>query len=58
VPLKIARLRQWCEDLNAIQREVSYGFVYVDQEEFEKYPTKTFRALLDTFEKYKEDSMR
>lgn len=54
VPLKIARLRQWCEDLNAIQRKVNYDFVYVDQEGFEKFPPKTFRQLLEGFHEYKQ----
>ncbi len=31
---KMARLRQWCEDINRIQSSISYGFVYVDEEEF------------------------
>lgn len=57
VPLKIARLRQWCEDLNAIQKEVNYDFVYVDQEGFEKFPPKTFRQLLDGFREYKKESL-
>jgi len=55
VVLKIERLRQWCEDLNAIQREVNYDFVYVDQEGFEKYPPKTFRQLLDGFREFKQE---
>jgi type III restriction enzyme len=53
VPLKIERLRQWCEDLNAIQKEVKYDFVYVDQEGFETYPPKTFQQLLDGFQEFK-----
>ena len=57
VPLKIERLRQWCEDLNAIQREVNYDFVYVDQEGFEKFPPKTFRQLLDGFRGYKKEPL-
>jgi len=32
VPLKIQRLRQWCEDINRVQTEVKYNFVYVDEE--------------------------
>jgi len=53
VPLKTTRLRQWCEDINAIQKEVKYDFVYVDQEGFEKFPPKTFWQLLDGFREYK-----
>ena len=35
IPLKVQRLRQWCEDTNRVQGEVSYDFVYVDQESTE-----------------------
>lgn len=35
VPLKIQRLQQWCEDVNARQREVLYEWLLVDQESFE-----------------------
>ena len=30
VPLKMERLRQWCEDINRVQPDVKYDFVYVD----------------------------
>lgn len=54
VPLKMARLRQWCEDCNRIQSNVRYDFVFVDQEGFEKYPLSTFSNLLNGFLQYKE----
>ena len=54
VPLKIARLRQWCEDINRVQSNVKYGFVYVDQESFEKYKPASFRQLLAGFREYQE----
>jgi type III restriction enzyme len=53
VPLKMARLRQWCEDINRVQTDVKFDFVYVDQESFEKYKPTSFRHLLDAFKKYK-----
>jgi type III restriction enzyme len=53
VPLKIARLRQWCEDINRVQSNVNYSFVYVDQENFEKYQPASFNKLVDTFREYK-----
>jgi type III restriction enzyme len=31
VPLKMARLKQWCEDINRVQSAVTYSFVFVDQ---------------------------
>ncbi len=54
VPLKTQRLRQWCEDINAMQSDVAYDFVYVDQESFEKYSPKSFKSLLSGFREYKE----
>ena len=54
VPLKTQRLRQWCEDINATQSDVTYDFVYVDQEGFEKYAPKSFADVLTGFRKYKE----
>ena len=53
VPLKMARLKQWCDDLNKIQSAVSYGFLYVDMEGFEKYLPKNFSELSSTFVGYK-----
>jgi type III restriction enzyme len=53
VPLKMERLRQWCEDINRIQSDVSYDFVYVDESSFEKYGPKSFKQLLDGFVGYK-----
>ena len=53
VPLKMARLRQWCEDINRVQSDVAYDFVYVDEESFEKYRPTSFRQLMDGFMEYK-----
>jgi len=54
VPLKMPRLRQWCEDINRVQTDVVYDFGYVDQESFEKYKPASFRQLVDGFREYKE----
>ena len=54
VPLKMQRLHQWCEDVNRVQSDVKYDFVFVDQEGFEKYKPKSFRQLTDSFKEYKE----
>jgi type III restriction enzyme len=56
VPLKMQRLRQWCEDINRVQTDAEYDFVYVDQESFEQYKPTSFRQLVDGFREYKEDS--
>ncbi len=53
VPLKMHRLRQWCEDVNRVQTVVQYDFVYVDQENFEKFKPTSFRQLIDGFREYK-----
>jgi len=52
-PLKLARLRQWCEDINGVQKDVEYDFVYVDEGNFEKYKPTSFRQLLEGFKEYK-----
>jgi type III restriction enzyme len=54
VPLKMARLRQWCEDLNRLYPEKRYDFVYVDKESYEKYRPISFRQLVDGFREYKD----
>jgi len=56
VPLKIQRLWQWCEDINGMQSNVTYDFVYVDEEGFKKYKPKSFADLLAGFQEYKENS--
>jgi len=53
VPLKMARLREWCVDVNKVQNEVRYDFVFVDQSSFDKYRPKTFDALMSSFSEYK-----
>jgi type III restriction enzyme len=55
VPLKMQRLRQWCEDINRVQADVEYDFVYVDQESFEKYKPTSFKQVIDGFREYKEN---
>lgn len=53
VPLKTARLKQWCEDINRTQSDVVYDFVFVDQNSFERYKPKTFLDLVAGFRQYK-----
>ena len=52
-PLKLARLSQWCDDINGLQTKVKYDFVYVDQEGFEKYKPDTLKKLVAGFREYK-----
>jgi type III restriction enzyme len=53
VPLKMERLKQWCHDVNTVQSDTVYDFVYVDEESFHKYAPKTFTALVSGFKEYK-----
>ena len=52
VPLKMARLAQWCEDINAAQSETKFGFLYVDQQSYEAYRPKSFKDLVASFKEY------
>ncbi len=53
VPLKMERLRLWCDDINRIQDQVRFDYVFVGQEDFEEYRPKTFKSLLGGFTDYK-----
>ena len=54
VPLKVNRLKQWCEDINSVQSEIKYDWIFVDQESFESYKPKNFGELVKLFSKYKD----
>lgn len=57
VPQKMARLRQWCADATEAskgQGGTRYGFVYVDQESFEKHKPSSFAGLVNAFREYQE----
>jgi type III restriction enzyme len=49
VPLKMERLKQWCEDINSAQSDVKYDYVFVDEESFEKFKPKSFEELIRNF---------
>lgn len=53
VPPKMERLKQWCEDVNRVQKDVVYDFAFVDDEGFERYAPKSFRDVLSGFTRYK-----
>ena len=53
LPRKMARLRQWCEDVNRLQSDTHWEFAYVDEESFDKYKPTTFQAIIDGFTEYK-----
>ncbi len=50
---KTRRLAEWCKDINTIQSDVVYDFVYVDEESFREYTPRTFQQLLEAFTEYK-----
>ncbi|MBW1795613.1 MAG: DEAD/DEAH box helicase family protein [Deltaproteobacteria bacterium] len=54
VPLKMERLDQWCIDINKIQANIKYDYVFVDEESFNQYRPKSFRELIAGFREYKE----
>jgi type III restriction enzyme len=45
-PLKIERLKQWCEDANERQGKVCFMPLYVKQEDWERYQPKVFQDIL------------
>lgn len=54
VPLKTARLKKWCDDINISQKKVKYDFVFVEEEDFNKYKPDSFEGLVKHFRKYKD----
>ena len=57
VPQKMARMRQWCADATEASKGeggTRYGFVYVDQESFEKHKPSSFAGLAGAFREYQE----
>ncbi len=54
VPLKMERLKKWCEDVNKLQNEVKFDFIFVDQVNYERYEPKKFQDLITNFLEYKD----
>ena len=54
VPLKMERLKQWCVDINNEQKEKAFDYVFVDEENFQKFKPATFGQLTRTFKQYKD----
>jgi type III restriction enzyme len=52
-PLKIKRLKHWCEDVNKAQSKANFDFLFVDQDSFKTSNCKTFNDLIPVFVKYK-----
>lgn len=53
VPLKIKRLKQWCDDINGLQSDIRFNFIYVDEESYRRYRPKSFKSCVDSFREYK-----
>jgi type III restriction enzyme len=51
VPLKMARLAQWCSDINTAQKKTHFDYVFVDEAVFKTY-TRIHRAVLRNFTNY------
>lgn len=56
VPLKMKRLREWCEDINQAQSDTKFDFVFASQADFEKYKPKNFKSILEAFREFKTQS--
>lgn len=52
VPLKMARLKQWCEDINKAQNKHHFDFVFITEEDFDRYNPKTFSDVKKSFSGY------
>jgi type III restriction enzyme len=50
---KMGRLKQWCTDVNAKNSGTTFDFVYVDEENFNRYKPKSFLDVLKSFTRYK-----
>lgn len=48
------RLKQWCDDINRVQKEFIYEYIFVDQESYQKYKPKSFEQLVNGFLEYKD----
>jgi type III restriction enzyme len=53
VPHKMRRLAQWVEDVNSLQENQRFEFVFVDEDGFESYRPKSLASLLGGFREYK-----
>lgn len=48
-PLKIARLKQWCEDINNAQKKIKYNWLYITEDDFEGKKIYNFNTLIRLF---------
>ena len=55
VPIKMGRLRLWCEDINLLQDQVHFDYVFIPQEDYEKHQPKSFTDVMKGFTEYKDE---
>ncbi|NLN76625.1 MAG: DEAD/DEAH box helicase family protein [Armatimonadetes bacterium] len=48
-PLKIQRLAAWCDDINDTNTQAKYSYLYLKEDEFEKYQVNSFAELRKVF---------
>jgi type III restriction enzyme len=53
LPMKMTRLKPWCDDLNRVQSAIKYGFIYVPQDEYEKARPKNCVELEAVFKEFR-----
>jgi len=46
---KMERLAQWCKDINKIESQTKYHWLYIEQDKFEKYSPSDFSVLINLF---------
>jgi len=54
VPPKMARLKEWCIDINKAQNKVKYDFVFVEEAAFIEFQPDSFGELVKNFRTYKD----
>ncbi|MDR2457577.1 MAG: DEAD/DEAH box helicase family protein [Clostridiales Family XIII bacterium] len=55
VPFQLERLKNWCLDVNNIQKKIKFDFLYIDEDNFRKYESRfqKFSDFYDLFTEYK-----
>jgi type III restriction enzyme len=48
-PLKIDRLKQWCEDINNAQKKITYNWLYIKEDDFDAQKIYSFKGLISLF---------
>jgi len=54
VPLKMERLKLWCNDINNVQDKIRFGHIFVDEGSYQKYRPKSFKSVIESFREYKD----